>query len=162
MINIFLLSSFKKAFDSVSDEILIKYLQNRKQFVSINNFKTKFEPVRYGVPQASILEPLLFLLYINNLPVSLNTMPRLFADGTTLLIHESSFSKMEGLVNSELTNISKWMIPNRLTLHPNKILAINASPFFFCIWSAPQLDLTLDNVKIKKSISCEISRSFTR
>ena len=88
-------------------------------------------------------------------------MPRLFADDTALLIYESSFSKMESLANSELTNISKWMIPNRLTLHPNKNLAFNVTPFFR-IRSAFELALTLDNVKIKKSTSCEISRSFTR
>ena len=47
------------------------------------------------------------LVYINDLPVYLNTMPRLFADDTALLIHESLFSKMESLMKSELTNILK-------------------------------------------------------
>ena len=74
-------------------------------------------------------------------------MPRLFADYTALLIHES-FPKMERLANSKLSNISKWIIANRLTVHPNKTLVLNVSPFF-CIQTAPELALTLDNVKIK-------------
>ena len=124
------------------------YLQNRLQFVSINNVKSNLDPVTCGVPQGSILGPLLFLLYINDLPVSLKTMPRLFADDTALLIHESSFSKMESLANSELSNISKWIIANRLTLHPNKTYALNVSPFFRNR-TTPELALSLDNVKIK-------------
>ena len=160
-----ILLDIKKAFDSVCHKILIKklefygirgvankllhsYLQNRLQFVSINNVKSNLEPVTCGVPQGSILGPLLFLLYINDLPVSLKTMPRLFADDTALLIHESSFSKMESLANSELSNISKWMIANRLTLHPNKTYALNVSPFFRNR-TTPELALSLDNVKIK-------------
>ena len=157
-----ILLDIKKAFDSVCHKILIKklefygirgvankllhsYLQNRLQFVFTNNVKSNLEPVTCGVPQGSILGPLLFLLYINDLPVSLKTMPRLFADDTALLIHESSFSKMESLANSELSNISKWMIANRLTLHPNKTYALNVSPVFRNR-NTPELALSLDNV----------------
>ena len=59
------------------------------------------------------------------LAVSLNTMSRLLADDTALLIHESSLSKigeLASLANSEILSISKWMIANRLTLHPKKPL----------------------------------------
>ena len=48
-------------------------------------------------------------------------MPRLLADDTALFIYESSFSKMKSLAESELSNISKWMIAHGLTLHPNKL-----------------------------------------
>ena len=160
-----ILLDIKKAFDSVCHKLLIKklefygirgvankllhsYLQNRLQFVSINNVKSNLEPVTCDAPQESILGPLLFLLYINDLPVSLKTMPRLFADDTALLIHESSFSKMESLANSELSNISKWMIANRLTLHSNKTYALHVSPFFRN-QTTPEPALSLDNVKIK-------------
>ena len=86
-------------------------------------------------------------------------MSRLFADDTALLIHESSFSKMENLANSELSNILKWMILNRLTAHRNKILGLNVSPSF-PIWTTPELAVIFDNVD-KQSISCEIPGSFT-
>ena len=56
-------------------------------------------------------------------------MPKLFADDTALIIYESSLFKMESLVNFELSNIFKWMIANRLTLHPNKTFVLKISPF---------------------------------
>ena len=74
-------------------------------------------------------------------------MPRLFADDTALLIHESSFSKMNSLDESELSNISKWMIANGLTLHPKKTFALNISPLSR-VTTPLELTLTLDNVKI--------------
>ena len=73
--------------------------------------------------------PLLFLLYINDLPTALQTTPRLFADDTALLISNSSFSKMESLAASELSRVSRWMASNGLTLHPNKTFALNVPPF---------------------------------
>ena len=103
----------RKAFDSVCHKKLLKkleyygirgiinkllhsYLHNRRQYVVINNTSSMLERINYqlcyGVSQGSILGPLLFLLYINDLPVSLQTTPRLFADDTALLIAESSLS----------------------------------------------------------------------
>ena len=105
----------KKAFDSVCLIKLLKkleyygirgvvnklsesYLRNRTQYVAINNANSKFEHIKCGVLQGSMLGPLLFLLYIDDLSTSLITMPRLFADDTALLIHQSSFSKMKSLL----------------------------------------------------------------
>ena len=93
----------KKAFDSVSHKKLIKkleqygirgvaddliksYLEKRKQFVSITNFNSSDLVIEYGVPQGSILGPLLFVIYINDLPSCLQSLPRFFADDTALLI----------------------------------------------------------------------------
>ena len=93
----------------VANKLLCSYLRSRKQFVSINNFKSKFEPVTFGVSQRSTLGTLLFLLYINDLLVYLNRMPRLpvLADNTALVIHESLSFKMKSLANSELSKTSR-------------------------------------------------------
>ena len=160
-----LLLDIRKAFDSVPHPILLKklefygirgiphklldsYLSERKQFVSIDNIHSQLHDITYGVPQGSILGPLLFLLYINDLPTALQTTPRLFADDTALLISNPSFSKMESLTASELSSVSTWMASNGLTLHPNKTFALNISSFSRkpCPFD---LSLTLNNVKIE-------------
>ena len=97
-----LLLDIRKAFDSVPHPTLLKklefygirgvsntlldsYLSERQQFISINNSNSQLRDVTYGVPEDSILGPLLFLLYINDLPTALQTTPRLFDDDTALL-----------------------------------------------------------------------------
>ena len=88
----------QKAFDTVSHNILLTKLEhyvirgsanlliksflNRKQYTFINDHKSKVEPNTYGVAQGSSLGPLLFLLFINDLPNSTSCLPRLFADDT--------------------------------------------------------------------------------
>ena len=91
--------NLKKAFDSVTHTILLRkldhygirgsahkllssYLCNRQQYVNINNVNSDTQSINYGVLQGSILGPLLFLLYINDLENSVNNTPRLFADDT--------------------------------------------------------------------------------
>ena len=148
-----LLLDIRKAFDSygirgVPHKLLDSYLSERKQFASIDNIHSQIHDITYGIPQGSILGPLLFLLYINDLPTALQTTPRLFADDTALLISNLSFSKMESLAASEVSSVSRWMASNGLTLHPNKTFALNISSF--CKKPCPfDVSLTLNNVKIE-------------
>ena len=111
----------------------------------MNNTSSMPEHNNYGIPQGSLLGPLLFLLYIIDLPVLLQTTPRLFPDDTALLIVQSSHSQLESLAESELKSISKWMLSNSLALHPNKTVALNVSPSR----KPSSLELTLDSVMIK-------------
>ena len=133
----------------VSNDLLQSYLNNRFQFVAIGNANSNLKKIEYGVPQGSILGPLLFLIFINDLPKCLHSVPRLFADDTALLISDATLPKMEKLANDELSNINQWMRSNNLTLHPKKTLALYISPY--SRKSSPNLTLTLDADQISIS-----------
>ena len=128
-----------KAFDTVDHEVLLSklynygfrgqahdlirsYLTERKQFVSCNGEISNTLPVRVGVPQGSVLGPLLFLIYVNDMPsVLVNGASVIqYADDTTLY---SSGKKMEDLCNELTINLSKiktWLDTNYLSLNVSK------------------------------------------
>ena len=101
--------------------MLKSYLTNRKQRCQIRNSFSSERLIKCGVPQGSILGPLLFLLYINDLPHCLTkTKPRLFADDTNLTASANSMTDLEAAVNSDLENLRKWLIANKLSLNVAK------------------------------------------
>ena len=138
MFNLVVLIDLKKAFDTVDHQILLSklelygikgqalnllksYLTNRKQKCQIKNVFSSEHLIKCGVPQGSILGPLLFLLYINDLPHCLSkTKPRLFADDTNLTASANSVTDLEAAVNSDLENLRKWLIANKLSLNVAK------------------------------------------
>ena len=74
----------------------------RCQFVSLNNCHSTSKPINIGAPQGSILGPLLFLVYVNDLSNSTSCMPYLFADDTWLIVSSSFFSSLEQRCNAEI------------------------------------------------------------
>ena len=138
MFNLVVVIDLKKAFDTVDHQILLSklelygikgqainllksYLTNRKQRCQIRNSFSSERLIKCGVPQGSILGPLLFLLYINDLPHCLSkTKPRLFADDTNLTASANSMTDLEAAVNSDLENLRKWLIANKLSLNVAK------------------------------------------
>ena len=127
-----------KAFDTINHSILLdkltnygirgltndwlkSYLCDRQQRVLFNNTLSSPETVSCGVPQGSILGPLLFLLYINDLP-SCTSIPHfvLFADDTNILFSHQDPKALETQVNNELKHISNWFKLNKLSLNIKK------------------------------------------
>ena len=126
-----------KAFDSVSHDILLRklcyygirgkaldlltsYLQSRSQYVKVNNVCSSLIDIIFGVPQGSILGPLLFLIFINDLPDATKFYVKLFADDTFLCYENKSFDALESEVNNELSKVYAWLASNRLTLNISK------------------------------------------
>ena len=99
----------------------ISYLSNRKQYLTYNGVSSPVNNITCGVPQGSILGPLLFLLYINDLGhICSNTTPILFADDTHLFKSGKDLNKMQDELNSELAKISLWLKMNKLSLNIGK------------------------------------------
>ena len=132
------LVDFKKAFDLVDHQILTNkleiygiedealmwfntYLTNRKQQVAINNSKSDFQRISCGVPQGSILGPLLFLLFINDLPLyTSHVFTDLYADDTTLYDVQDSMEQIENNLQSALNNLHIWCRGNGMILNSTK------------------------------------------
>ena len=108
--------------------LLQSYLSNRFQYVSIVNINSNLRNVKMGVPQGSVLGPLLFLIYINNLQNCMISTPRLFADDTAVLIHANTLTELEIKINRELENVVVWTRKNNLTINPMKSQAMIVSP----------------------------------
>jgi hypothetical protein len=114
--------------------------------------------IRCGVPQGSILVgPLFFLLYINALPQCLSkTKPRLFADDTNLTASGDSITRLEAAVNSDLENLKKWLITNKLSLNVAKteFMLIGSKQMIKSI-SNLQPNVVIENKQIKQVHECK-------
>ena len=105
------------------------YLSNRVQYVTYNGMKSMREKIKCGVPQGSILGPLLYLMYINDLcQVSEFCLPLLFADDTNLFITGNDMEEMCAKLNGDLKNISEWLCCNKLSLDVSKTHYMVFSP----------------------------------
>ena len=103
----------------------MNYLSNRNQFVSINNTSSSFLRIESGVPQGSILGPILFILYINDLPrVSTKLKFLLYTDDTNILYENTDASAIIKTINMEMPKIMEWFKSNKLHINVNKTVAM--------------------------------------
>ena len=133
--NTVVLLDLKKAFDTVNHEILLckfeRYgfdykaldllkncLTDRTQRCQLNGMLSDQRRITCGIPQGSILGPLLFIIYINDLPNCLkHTTPRMFADDTSLTAVGKTFNEVEEIANKDLKNVKAWLSSNKLSLN---------------------------------------------
>lgn len=150
---------FSKAFDTVNHTILLEklyfygirgvawnwiksYLSNRQQFVTYENVQSEPKLIKCGVPQGSILGPLLFLIYINDLSlISDNLFKIMFADDTSMFLSGKSLPDIERTVNNDLINVSTWLKSNKLSLNIDKTHFIVFSPKRYSNYYSPKINI---------------------
>ena len=101
----------------VSNDRFKSYLSNCSEYVSINGYESSLADINCGVPQGSLLGPLLFLLYINELNQAIKFCKvHHFADDTNLLCQSNSIKKLNKLVNADLKHLLNWLNANKFHL----------------------------------------------
>ena len=95
----------------ISHELLRSYLTDRLQCTVVANSVSSERPVRCGIPQGSCLGPLLFLLYINDLPSASQFNTTLFADDTLLMLADKNLDMLETKVNEQIQHVDKINCP---------------------------------------------------
>ena len=167
-VNAVVFLDLKKAFDTVDHEILVSklnaygirhgandwfksYLSDRTQKSLVNGFLSEDRFISCGVPQGTILGPLLFLLYINDLPNCLkHSHPRMFADDTHLTYSAANVHDIDQNLNQDLKSVSEWLAANKLTLNTSKteFMLIGSRQRIRTFHSSPTL--TINETPIKR------------
>ena len=136
-----ILLDLQKAFDTVDHSILMmklrsaglgddilrwfdSYLSDRQQLVDVSGTHSCFAHITCGVPQGSILGPLLFLIYVNDMSAVVKNKLLLYADDSGILVSGKSKLYVESCLKDDLHHVSQWLVDNKLSLHLGKTESI--------------------------------------
>ena len=184
LVNAVVFLDLKKAFDTVNHAILLSklqaygirdfanqwfcsYLRNRKQTCLVDCNKSSDTYLPCGVPQGTILGPLLFLLYINDLPNCLmHSQPRMYADDTSITYASNDVEEIERCVNIDLDRIRIWLAANKLTLNTTKteFLVIGSRQRLSTLERNPQIEINkfpIKQVSTSKSLGVHIDENLS-
>ncbi|MCG8048091.1 MAG: hypothetical protein JAY66_20795 [Candidatus Thiodiazotropha taylori] len=172
------LLDFSKAFDKVSHQkLLLKlhkygirgpiltwiqaFLSNRTQTVVLENEHSNTIPVTSGVPQGSVLGPILFLIYINDLPDMTKSKVRLFADDTAIYLAVSSLRDAQ-ILQQDLDHLHKWELEWDMEFNPGKCVVIHVTRAITPVPSQYFLhSQLLESVSSSKYLGVEISSNLS-
>ncbi len=158
--------NLSKAFDTININILLdklthygvrglplkwftSYLSQRQQYVNINNNKSQLKYIKYGVPQGSILGPLLFIIYTNDFVNSSRVLHKIiFADDTNLFMAHNNTHELQDLLNKELLSVHNWFKANRLSLNLGKTN--------YMIFHSNKKQIKMENIAIQIEINGEV------
>ena len=173
---------FKKAFDTVDHKILLEklnlygidtntasmmssYLTNRYQQTVCNGITSSLKPLTCGVPQGSIMGPLFFVLYINDITNVITCSEAiLYADDTVLYTHAKTINDAERIIQRDLTELDNWCIHNKLTINVSKTKCMLITTRNATVTIKPTITLhntKLDGVESYKYLGVNIDKHLT-
>ena len=129
------------------------FLTNRKQYSSINGYDSTPQDITHGVPQGSVLGPLLFILFINDLHTSVKTSNvHYFADDTNLLFINKSLKMINKLINHSLALLVQWLQANKISLNTSKTELVLFRPKGNAITKNLNFRISGEKVKLSRTV----------
>jgi len=126
------------------------YLTNRVQFTCVNNISSTVAEITCGVPASSVLRPLMFLIYINDIANAVpNEKVRLFADDTNLFLTRNTAPLVADAANNTMFKLKNWFLANKLSLNTDKTCYMVFPPD-----TPNSIKVYVNNVQIQKVTNC--------